>query len=81
MSTQRAQGQLELLEETLDLLILRTLIFGPEQGIARAIQKAPNINLTLDHEFRIAEKTTVNPSTAGLTVVPNSRASIRMIDI
>jgi hypothetical protein len=42
MSTQTEKEKLELLQGTLDLLILRTLIFGPEhgQGIARAILEA-----------------------------------------
>jgi hypothetical protein len=37
MSTQEAKDRLELLQGTLDVLILRTLIFGPQhgQGIAR----------------------------------------------
>ncbi|HEV2209900.1 MAG TPA: PadR family transcriptional regulator, partial [Verrucomicrobiae bacterium] len=37
MSTQEEKERLELLQGTLDLLILRTLIFGPEhgQGVAR----------------------------------------------
>ena len=39
------------LQGTLDLLILRTLIFGPEhgQGIARAIQKESEDVLIVDH--------------------------------
>ena len=32
MSTQSKKGRLKLLQGTLDLLILRTLIFGPEHG-------------------------------------------------
>jgi hypothetical protein len=41
MSTQETRDRLELLQGTLDLLILRTLIFGSQhgQGIARAIQQ------------------------------------------
>jgi PadR family transcriptional regulator, regulatory protein PadR len=41
MPTQEARERLELLQGTLDLLILRMLIFGPQhgQGIARAIQQ------------------------------------------
>jgi len=41
MSTQEIKDRLELLQGTLDLLILRTLIFGAQhgQGIARAIQR------------------------------------------
>jgi PadR family transcriptional regulator, regulatory protein PadR len=41
MSTQDAVERLELLQGTLDLLILRTLLLGAQhgQGIARAIQQ------------------------------------------
>ena len=47
MSTQRDA----LLQGTLDLLILRTLIFGPQhgQGIARAIQQTSEDVLSIDH--------------------------------
>ena len=47
MSTQEAKGHLELLQGTLDLLILRTLIFGAQhgQGIARAIQQTSSNNI------------------------------------
>jgi transcriptional regulator len=40
-----------LLQGTLDLLILRTLIFGPQhgQGIARAIQNQSDEVLIVDH--------------------------------
>jgi transcriptional regulator len=50
MSTQEAEP-LDLLQGTLDLLILRTLIFGPEhgQGIARAIQQASGRELLVEH--------------------------------
>jgi len=43
--------QLELLQGTLDLLILRTLIWGPEhgQGIANAIQKTSDDQLLVEH--------------------------------
>ena len=39
MSTQDDEDRLELLQGTLDLLILRTLVFGPQHGhgVARAI--------------------------------------------
>ena len=50
MSTQ-AREKLELLQGTLDLLILRTLIFGPQhgQGIARAIQQTSDEELLVEH--------------------------------
>jgi PadR family transcriptional regulator, regulatory protein PadR len=50
MSTQR-NARLELLQGTLDLLILRTLIFGPQhgQGIARAIQETSEKELLVEH--------------------------------
>lgn len=49
MSTQ--QERLELLQGTLDLLILRTLIFGAQhgQGIARAIQQTSDEELLVEH--------------------------------
>lgn len=42
---------LDLLQGTLDLLILRTLIFGPEhgQGIARAIKQGSGDELLVEH--------------------------------
>jgi len=48
MSTQE---RLELLQGTLDLLILRTLIFGSQhgQGIARAIQQSSDEELLVEH--------------------------------
>src|SRR5579864_4823079 len=51
MSTQRGRERLELLQGTLDLLILRTLIFGAEhgQGIARAIQHTSDKELLVEH--------------------------------
>ena len=51
MSTQIDVDRLELLQGTLDLLILRTLIFGPEhgQGIARAIQQTSDGALLVEH--------------------------------
>jgi PadR family transcriptional regulator, regulatory protein PadR len=51
MSTQKEKDRLELLQGTLDLLILRTLIFGPQhgQGIARAIHQATEDELLVEH--------------------------------
>lgn len=51
MSTQEAKDRLELLQGTLDLLILRTLIFGSHhgQGIARAIQQSSDEELLVEH--------------------------------
>src|SRR5262249_34550683 len=51
MSTQRSDERLELLQGTLDLLILRTLIFGDQhgQGIARAIQETSEKELLVEH--------------------------------
>jgi PadR family transcriptional regulator, regulatory protein PadR len=51
MTTQDSTERLELLQGTLDLLILRTLIFGPQhgQGIARAIQEASAAELLVEH--------------------------------
>jgi len=45
------QHQLALLQGTLDVLILRTLVFGPQhgQGIARAIQESSEDVLLVDH--------------------------------
>jgi len=50
MST-RERERLELLQGTLDLLVLRTLIFGREhgQGIARAIQQTSANELLVEH--------------------------------
>jgi|SRR5271163_2228309 len=51
MLTQDAKERLELLQGTLDLLILRTLIFGSQhgQGIARAIQETSGNELLVEH--------------------------------
>jgi transcriptional regulator len=51
MSTQDPTDRLELLQGTLDLLILRTLIFGSQhgQGIARAIQQTSQRELLVEH--------------------------------
>src|SRR5689334_12391376 len=52
MSTREdASEPLDLLQGTLDLLILRTLIFGPEHGhgIARAIQETSGKELLVEH--------------------------------
>jgi PadR family transcriptional regulator PadR len=52
MSTRRDEHhRIALLQGTLDLLILRTLLFGSEhgQGIARAIQQQSDDILLVDH--------------------------------
>ena len=51
MPTQDREDRLELVQGTLDLLILRTLIFGPQhgQGIARAIQLSSHDELLVEH--------------------------------
>jgi predicted GNAT family acetyltransferase len=51
MSTQEGIERLELLQGTLDLLILRTLMFGRQhgQGIARAIQQTSQEELLVEH--------------------------------
>jgi transcriptional regulator len=51
MSTQDNRERLELLQGTLDLLILRTLIFGSQhgQGIARVIQETSKEELLVEH--------------------------------
>jgi transcriptional regulator len=51
MTTQETTNRLELLQGTLDLLILRTLIFGSQhgQGIARAIQQTSEEELLVEH--------------------------------
>jgi len=43
--------RINLLQGTLDLLILRTLVFGPQhgQGVARAIQRQSEDVLLVDH--------------------------------
>ena len=51
MPTQEEKTRLALLQGTLDLLILRILVFGPQhgQGIARAIQLHSEEVLLVDH--------------------------------
>jgi transcriptional regulator len=51
MSTQGERERLTLLQGTLDLLILRTLVPGPRhgQGIARAIQQTSEDELLVEH--------------------------------
>ena len=52
MSTQRRDDdRVALLQGTLDLLILRVLLFGPQhgQGIGRTIQQQAEDNLLVDH--------------------------------
>ncbi len=51
MPTQEDDDRIALLQGTLDLLILRTLVFGPQhgQGIARAIQLTSEDVLLVEH--------------------------------
>ena len=51
MPTRDEQNRISLLQGTLDLLILRTLVFGAQhgQGIARAIQQNSEEVLLVDH--------------------------------
>src|SRR6266851_5302456 len=52
MSTRNDErARIALLQGTLDLLILRTLLFGPQhgQGVARAIQQQSEETLLVDH--------------------------------
>src|SRR6202162_1427762 len=51
MLTREEKNRVALLHGTLDLLILRTLVFKPEhgQGIARAIQQQSEDVLLVDH--------------------------------
>jgi PadR family transcriptional regulator, regulatory protein PadR len=51
MSTREEKERLALLQGTLDLLILRTLLFGRQhgQGIARSIQESSRDELLVDH--------------------------------
>src|ERR1051326_6928772 len=51
MSTREDKARVALLQGTLDVLILRTLVFGREhgQGIARAIQRTSDDVLLVEH--------------------------------
>ena len=51
MSTLNENERLALMQGTLDVLILRTLIFGSQhgQGIARAIQESSENELLVEH--------------------------------
>jgi PadR family transcriptional regulator, regulatory protein PadR len=51
MSTRDTNDKLELLQGTLDLLILRTLILGSQhgQGIARAIKQTSDEEFLVEH--------------------------------
>jgi len=51
MRSESGEDRLQLLQGTLDLLILRTLVFGPQhgQGIARTIQETAEDTLLVEH--------------------------------
>jgi PadR family transcriptional regulator len=51
MSTERANDRVELLQGTLDMLILRTLLLGPAHGheIARHLQRTTDDVLQVEH--------------------------------
>ncbi len=51
MSTRNEPDRIPLLQGTLDVLILRTLLFGRQhgQGIARAIQESSKDELLVEH--------------------------------
>jgi transcriptional regulator len=51
MATRNEDERITILQGTLDLLILRTLMFGPQhgQGIARVIQAQSDDVLLVDH--------------------------------
>ena len=51
MSTEREQNRIDLLQGTLDMLILRTLLFGPAHGhsIAHAIELGSEEVLQVEH--------------------------------
>jgi PadR family transcriptional regulator, regulatory protein PadR len=51
MSTRDEEDRLTLLQGTLDLLILRILLFGPQhgQGVARTIQQTSQDELLVEH--------------------------------
>lgn len=51
MSTEELQTKIELLQGTLDMLILRTLLFGPAHGhaVAHAIERGSEDVLQVEH--------------------------------
>jgi PadR family transcriptional regulator, regulatory protein PadR len=51
MTTKKAPNRTELLQGTLDMLILRTLLFGPAHGhqIAKHIQRTTDYVLQVEH--------------------------------
>ncbi len=51
MSTEREHNRIDLLQGTLDMLILRTLLFGPAHGhtIAHAIDRGSQEVLQVEH--------------------------------
>ena len=81
MSTQEARERLELLQGTLDLLILRTLIFGPQhgQGIARTIQQTSEEELLVEHEVKLMDFTKWLDRTGGSPREVSDHYKIRSI--
>lgn len=51
MSTDRERDKIDLLQGTLDMLILRTLLFGPAHGhaVAHAIERGSDEVLQVEH--------------------------------
>ena len=51
MSTKEPQSRIDLLQGTLDMLILRTLLFGPAHGhaVAHAIERGSEDVLQVEH--------------------------------
>lgn len=86
MSTQEENERLKLLQGTLDLLILRTLVLGSlhGQGIARAIQHTSENTLLVEHgasipRYRDSKKKVSSPPSGELPRTTEKRVSIRSL--